>query len=309
MEVGVHLPQLDFDGEGLSLRRLITTVATARECGFAAISVNDHFVYPRPWLDGPTLLAAAVEHAGDMALVTSISLASLRGPVPVAKILATLDALCPGRVIAGVGPGSSRADYETLGIPFDERWPRFDEAVALLRGLVRGAPMPERTTYYPLPASGLAPSPPSGAIPLWLGSWGSEVGLRRVARLGDGWLASAYNTDPASFAAALDRLGGELEKRHRSSTGFPHALATMWTWITESRAEAERVTTHVVAPMVKRDAESLRGRICVGSAKMCAELLGRYAEAGCRRVHFWPLGNEQRQLDLLATEVIPHVRA
>ncbi|HEX2362385.1 MAG TPA: LLM class flavin-dependent oxidoreductase [Jiangellaceae bacterium] len=87
MDAGVYLPQIDLTGEGLSLRRLTDTVNAARECGFAAISVNDHFVFPRPWLDGPTVLAAALERSGEMTLVTSILLAALRGPVPMAKAL------------------------------------------------------------------------------------------------------------------------------------------------------------------------------------------------------------------------------
>jgi alkanesulfonate monooxygenase SsuD/methylene tetrahydromethanopterin reductase-like flavin-dependent oxidoreductase (luciferase family) len=296
MEVGVHLPQLDLDGEGLSRARLTRTVDAARENGFAALSVNDHMVYKRPWLDGPTLLASVVERSGQMELATSIALASVRGPVPLAKMLSALDMLSDGRVIAGLGPGSSPADYEAMGIPFEERWPRFDDAVIALRALLRGDPSPPGGGFYARPAEPLLPLPPRG-VPLWLGSWGSAAGLRRVARIGDGWLASAYNTDPSTFAAGLDRLGHT----------FPHALVTMWTWITDRETEAERMRTEVLAPFLHRDPAELRDRLCVGSPSMCAELLSRYAQAGCRRVHFWPLGEEARQLDLLASEVLPRV--
>jgi alkanesulfonate monooxygenase SsuD/methylene tetrahydromethanopterin reductase-like flavin-dependent oxidoreductase (luciferase family) len=146
-----------------------------------------------------------------------------------------------------------------------------------------------------------------GAIPLWIGSWGSAAGLRRVARLGDGWLASAYNTTPAGFAAARARLREELAAAGRPADGFPHALVTMWTWITEDRAEAERVITGRLAPLLKRDPATLRGQVCVGPAGMCAELLSGFAEAGCGRVHFWPLGAESRQIDLIASTVLPGV--
>jgi alkanesulfonate monooxygenase SsuD/methylene tetrahydromethanopterin reductase-like flavin-dependent oxidoreductase (luciferase family) len=296
MEVGVHLPQLDFAGEGLSRARLTRTVDAARENAFAALSVNDHMVYKRPWLDGPTLLASVVERSGQMQLATSIALASVRGPVPLAKMLSALDMLSDGRVIAGLGPGSSPADYEAMGIPFEERWPRFDDAVITLRALLRGDPSPSSGGFYARPAEPLLPLPPRG-VPLWLGSWGSAAGLRRVARLGDGWLASAYNTDPSTFGAGLDRLGRT----------FPHALVTMWTWITDREADAERMRSEVLAPFLNRDPSELRDRLCVGSPSMCAELLSRYAQAGCRRVHFWPLGEESRQLDLLASEVLPQV--
>jgi alkanesulfonate monooxygenase SsuD/methylene tetrahydromethanopterin reductase-like flavin-dependent oxidoreductase (luciferase family) len=144
-------------------------------------------------------------------------------------------------------------------------------------------------------------------VPVWLGSWGSRAGLRRVARLGDGWLASAYNTDPERFSAALDVLGSELRARDVSPSAFPHALVTMWTWVTESRSEAERVLSEIVAKVVHRDPEELRGRICVGPAEMCVELLARYEQAGCRRVHFWPVGDEARQIELLAGRVLPRI--
>ena len=116
------------------MERLERTVDAARECGFAAVSANDHFVFSTPWLDGPTALAAMVERSGDMVLATTLSLAALRGPVPLAKALSALDVLSDGRVVAGVGPGSSRLDYEALGVPFDDRWKRLDEAIAMLRG-------------------------------------------------------------------------------------------------------------------------------------------------------------------------------
>jgi alkanesulfonate monooxygenase SsuD/methylene tetrahydromethanopterin reductase-like flavin-dependent oxidoreductase (luciferase family) len=110
MDAGVHLPQIEFAGEELSLRRLADTVDAARENGFAAVSVNDHFLFGAPWLDGLTALAAVAERSGPMTLATTVSLAALRGPVPLAKALATLDILSGGRVLAGVGPGSSRSD-------------------------------------------------------------------------------------------------------------------------------------------------------------------------------------------------------
>jgi alkanesulfonate monooxygenase SsuD/methylene tetrahydromethanopterin reductase-like flavin-dependent oxidoreductase (luciferase family) len=307
MDAGVHLPLIDFGGEGFSYRRLAGTVDAARGCGFAAISANDHFVFPAPWLDGPTALAAVAGRSGGMKLVTTLALAPLRGPVPLAKALSALDILSGGQVIAGLGPGSSEADYQSVGIPFEQRWQRFDEAVEMLRAVL-GPGTAAGGSYYPAPAAGLSPPPRQRrGIPLWIGSWGSPAGLRRVARLGDGWLASAYNTTPEAFAAARKLLGEELRRQHRSSGDFPHALVTMWTWVTDKRSDAERVLTEIVGPLVRRDPAELRGRICVGPADECAELLSRYARAGCERIHFWPVGDERRQVELIAGEVMPRV--
>jgi alkanesulfonate monooxygenase SsuD/methylene tetrahydromethanopterin reductase-like flavin-dependent oxidoreductase (luciferase family) len=308
VDLGVHLPLMELGNEGQSLARLQATVDAARDGGFAAISANDHFVFSTPWLDGPTALAATVERSGDLTLATTISLVALRGPVPLAKTLAALDVLSGGRLIAGLGPGSSPRDYDAVGVRYEDRWARFDEAVTILRALLGRAPAPELTRHYPMPDAALAPPPlQDGGIPLWIGSWGSAAGLRRVARLGDGWLASAYNTTPERFAAGRERLAAELPRHGRRAEGFPNALVTMWTWVTEDRAERDRVLRDVLAPLLKRDPRELGEQLCVGSAEGCAELLSQYARAGCQRVYLWPLGDEPRQLELVAARVAPRV--
>src|SRR2546430_7141222 len=173
MDLGIHLPLMQFGDEGLSLGRLEQAVDAAREGGLAAVSANDHFVFSTPWLDGPTALASVIERTGNMTLATTVSLAVLRGPVPLAKMLAALDILCEGRLVAALGPGSSKRDYDALGVSFDERWKRFDEALAVLRTLLKREPFPDDARYYPVPSDvSLAPDPPHG-IPLWIGSWGS----------------------------------------------------------------------------------------------------------------------------------------
>ena len=310
MELGVHLPLMEFGDAGLSMGRLRRTVDAARDAGFVAVSANDHFVFQTPWLDGPTALAAVVDATGDMELATSVSLVALRGPVPLAKTLLALDLLSEGRVVAGVGPGSSKRDYDAVGVPHEERWRRFDEAAAVLRALLRRDPPPDGLTYYSLPDPPLAPPPTrEGGIPLWIGSWGSNAGLRRVARLGDGWLASAYNTTPESFHAAKGSLSDALRARGRDPDGFPNALVTMWTWITEDTGNAEHALHDVLGPLLGRDPDGLRDQLCIGSPEHCAELLSRYVRAGCDRVHLWPLGNEPEQIELAAARVLPAVEA
>jgi alkanesulfonate monooxygenase SsuD/methylene tetrahydromethanopterin reductase-like flavin-dependent oxidoreductase (luciferase family) len=305
VEAGVHLPIIDFAGEGLSHRRLADTVDAARECGFAALSVNDHFLFSAPWLDGLMALAAVVERSATMQLMTSLALVNLRGPVPLAKALIALDVLSDGRVIAGIGPGSSQADYEATGVAYADRWRLFDESALELKAMLASGNAVGDTSA---PSSLPGPQPVQArGIPTWIGSWGSAAGLRRVACLGDGWIASAYNTTPERFSEAMGRLRDESQQRGPSSEVFPNALVTMWAWVTDKRSDAERVLTEVLTRLVRRGADELRGRLCIGSAEECAVLLSRYAAAGCQRVHFWPLGDERRQIELIAGEVMPQI--
>jgi len=309
VDLGAHLPLIQFGEDVLSQDRLRGVVDTARECGFAAVSANDHFVFKRPWLDGPTALASVIERSGEMTLATTVALSALRGPVALAKALAAIDTLSGGRLIAALGPGSSRRDHELVGLDFDERWKRFDESIAVLRALLERKPPAKDLRYFPVPGDvELLPGPASSrGVPLWIGSWGSAAGLARVARAADGWLASAYNTTPERFADACAALARALADRGRDSEAFPNALSTMWTWVTDDRAERDRVLTETLAPLLGRDVADLRGLVCVGAPEECAQLLSRYAEAGCDRVYLWALGDERRQLERVAAEVAPLV--
>jgi len=118
VDLGAHLPLVDFGGADRSLSDLVAYAREAAALDFTFLCANDHLVFGRPWLDGPTALAAVLEASGEMTLATTVALPVVRGPAQVAKTLATLDHLSGGRVVAGVGPGSSARDYAAAGVPF-----------------------------------------------------------------------------------------------------------------------------------------------------------------------------------------------
>ena len=306
MEFGAHLPLMDFGGHPYTLQHLVDYTKTAARLGLTVLSANDHLVFDVPWLDGPTALAATMEHSEGMTLATTVTLAVVRGPVPVAKTLAAIDRLSGGRTLVVVGPGSSARDYESVGLDFEERWARLDEAVRALRSLWGREPAPFVGRFYSTEGIRLEPAPTQpGGPPIWLGSWGSDAGLRRVARLGDGWLASAYNTTPALFADARARLDDRLGEYGKNRDAFPNGLATMWFHITEDRAEADRVVRQRLMPAIHRPEEVVRERLPVGPPARFAELLADFRDAGVQLVLIWPVADEQRQLELFSEKVRP----
>jgi alkanesulfonate monooxygenase SsuD/methylene tetrahydromethanopterin reductase-like flavin-dependent oxidoreductase (luciferase family) len=142
--------------------------------------------------------------------------------------------------------------------------------------------------------------------PIWVASWGSPPGLRRVARFGDGWLASAYNTTPDRLRTGLDRLAGALGAEGKEAAPFPNGLATTWLHVTDDRGEAERMLVDVLAPMLGRPVEALRSlSLPIGPAETCAERLAAFASAGVQRVFLWPLRDEVTQLELFVERVAP----
>jgi alkanesulfonate monooxygenase SsuD/methylene tetrahydromethanopterin reductase-like flavin-dependent oxidoreductase (luciferase family) len=304
VEYGAHLPLIDL-GAPRSLPTLRAYAHAAAGLGYRYLCANDHLVFDRPWLDGPTVLAALIEASGDMTLVTTAALPVLRGPVQLAKTLAAIDALSGGRLVAGVGPGSSAGDYAAVGLGFQERWRRFDEAVQVLRVLLHGDGGGFEGEFYS--TSGVPPGPrpvQRPGPPIWVASWGSPAGLRRVARLGEGWLASAYNTTPDRFRAGLERLAEELRRVGKAPETFPSAIATTWLHITEDKGVAERTLSEVLAPMLHRPPEALRAApLLVGPAEVCAERLAALVGAGARRVFVWPLADEAAQLELFRERV------
>ncbi len=306
MDYGLHLPLLDFGGNPFTLDHLIAYAETAQQLGFSALAANDHLVYSKPWLDGPTALAAVLSHSGHMDLATTVSLPIIRGPVALAKSLGTIDRLSGGRLIACVGPGSSARDYAAVGIPFEERWKRLDEAIQTLRSLWNREGTVFKGNFYNTEGIVLEPFPAQkSGPPIWVGSWGSEAGLRRVARLADGWLASGYNTTPELFSKAWRQLQEFLVAASKDASSFPNAIATMWMYITENERDAERMLNEVLAPALNRPVTELRERLPIGSALNCAEKLAAYQNVGVQRIYLWPLADELEQIKIFMEQVVP----
>src|SRR5215203_5799407 len=153
LRLAAHLPLVQFD-RPISRTRILETVTTAAELDFWGIAANDHVIFSRPWIDGPTALAMAIPHAAEMRICTTISLPTIRGPLLLAKTLTSLDALADGRLVAGLGPGSSSRDYAAVGVPFEERWERFDESVGILRRLFHDREPVDGAHYAPATVAG-----------------------------------------------------------------------------------------------------------------------------------------------------------
>lgn len=281
MQYGAHLPLIDFAGRQQP-ESLTTLARAAADLGFRALAANDHLAYGRPWLDGIVALASVIEASRDLALATTAALPVIRGAVPLARAASALELLSDGRLRLGVAPGSSRADYDLVGIEFSERWRRFDESVAVLRDQD-----PNR--------------------PIWIASWGSPAGLRRVARLGDGWLASAYNTSPAQVVAGRARLRQERIRLGRLDTELPCTVATMWTRITHRSAEWTEALG-LLAQLLDRPRDVLADRLLIGPPEHCAEIVRDYAAAGVDLLCLWPVGDSRVQLERFMTEVVPQVQ-
>ena len=306
MQYGAHLPLIDLDGSGWQPSVLASYASTASELGYRYLTANDHLTFSRPWLDGLVALSSVVGCSGEMELVTSVSLPVVRGPANLAKSAVALDILSGGRLILGVGPGSSggtmrqsESTSSSVGRDSTRRWACCEHTSVTRRNLLRGGFTRTRSRSTHDRSARAASRFGSAA-----GARGA--GMRRVARLADGWIASAYNLTPTQVVVARVVLDEALREVGRPSAYFPCSLATMWTYVTESATGRDR---HLAAlgRMLGRDAEALYGQLLVGSAEHCAEVLRSYRAAGIERVFVWPLAEPESQLRRVMLDVAPMV--
>jgi alkanesulfonate monooxygenase SsuD/methylene tetrahydromethanopterin reductase-like flavin-dependent oxidoreductase (luciferase family) len=269
--IGIHLPQLVARPTAAAAAEAVECAVAAERLGFAAVSVNDHITYHGPWLDGPTLLAAAAARTSRIGLATTVLLPALRGAPVAAQTLTALRLLSGDRLIAGVGIGSHAEDHALCGVPFERRGAALNEAIADLRRRCPDGP------------------------PIWVASWGRA--LRRVARLGDGWVASALVNEPEEFGEQWQRLKQLLADEGRDADAFPNILATLFYYVGD---DAERVVSERLAPLLGKPPETVLARAAVGSPTEVGERIRAYAAAGAQRIQLWPAAEPLEQIEALA---------
>lgn len=164
-------------------------VEAAQRWGFSYVALGQHFLYGEyRWLQPvPVLARLAADVSRATRLVTAVIVAPLYHPVLLAEELATLDVVTGGRLIAGLGAGYRSAEFAALGVPFEERFSRFEESLELMNRLWSGDRIDFAGKHWSLVGARphIRPIQRPGP-PLWIGAH-SAAGIRRAARLGDAW--------------------------------------------------------------------------------------------------------------------------
>lgn len=320
---GVHLPVMQFDsskireeGNPFSRDQILSFAQKAESLGYDSLSVNDHVVFRTSWLDAISTLSAVAAITNKIKLGTSILNIVVRNPVICAKALSTIDILSSGRLFAvGVGPGSHKGDYDICGIPFEERWKRFTEALQVLEIVWNKNKEQENSTltnysgkYYRFEKVSVQPEPfQKPHPPIYIGSWGSsEAGLKRVAKYGDGWMASAYNITPDKFKVKWKILLSYRQALGKDIQSFENSVMSMFGYIDNDRNRAHRMAKDVLSPALGRPTEELESLLLFGSPDHCLEKIRALSEAGVKRIHFWPVSDYLEQIEIFRNEIVPY---
>jgi len=184
----------------------------AEELGYHDIWVSDHLAIP---VDAPypptayihepivtlTWAAAATTKIG---LGTSVLVLPMRHPLPLAKILASLDLMSEGRLTVGAASGWLEQEFDALGVPFRERGARANETIRILRACWSDDPVTLEGDKIPASFHAMRTLPqPKKPIPIWVGG-NSAAAVDRAIALGNGWHGSRWN--PEEIGPTIARL-------------------------------------------------------------------------------------------------------
>lgn len=247
MKIGVVYPQIAMETDPGAVSHFAQAV---EEMGYTYLLAYDHVLGANrasrpdkilpydlhdPFHEPLVLFAYLAPQVPKLNFIVGVMVLTQRQTALVAKQAACLDVLSGGRLRLGVGTGWNEAEYEALGMEFRTRGARVEEQVAVLRKLWTEPAVTFKGAQHTITDAGLNPLPVQRPIPVWFGGGGDRVHfgetanlkvLRRIARLGDGWLQPGQS--PARFSELLELLHGYCREAGRD----PKALGL------ESRLEA-----------------------------------------------------------------------
>ena len=235
---------------------------------------------------------------------TSVLALPLRNPTLLAKEIATLDFLSGGRVLPAVGLGTEEErEFEACGSARSQRAGRTDEAIEVMRRLWSEDDVTFHGRYFTLNGVTVQPKPVQAELPpLWIGGR-SDRALRRVARLGDGWLVS--QATPPEVEEGIEKInawageaGREIEEDHFGVL-FSFCFAG-------TRREAEEMARPYM--LRRRDDIDYRVFSAFGTPDDAAALIDEYIEAGGTKFVARPACPPelmQEQLEVLGREIVP----
>jgi alkanesulfonate monooxygenase SsuD/methylene tetrahydromethanopterin reductase-like flavin-dependent oxidoreductase (luciferase family) len=212
----------------------------------------------------------------------------LRHPVGVARQLATIAQLAPGRLTLGLGlGGEDRHEIEVCGVDPKTRGRRMDECLQVLRLLAAGAPVSFAGEFFALDDTLILPAP-APSIPLIVGGR-SDAAVTRAATLGDGWLGIWVS--PRRYGAVRDHIAQQAAEVGRDPSRFEHAL-NVWCGFADTHAAARELLASQMQAFYQMPFEPFERYSPYGKPEDVAEFLRPYIDAGCSSFNVIPCARD-----------------
>jgi probable F420-dependent oxidoreductase len=275
LKVGIQLPEVEREVRWPELRDM---ARAAEQVGFDSIWVGDHLLFRDPGLPprGPweawSVLAALAAATERVELGPLVACASFHNPAMLAKKAATIDEISGGRLILGLGAGWNEAEYRAFGFPFDHRVERFEEAFAIVRGLLREGAVDFAGRWFQVRDCVLLPPPARpGGPPIMVGTVGPRM-LGLAATHADAWNAwfTWYDNRPEGVAALREKVDAACRSVGREPATLQRTVAVL-----------VQVETGEVA---RRGGPQEKAQPLRGSAEELADQLRAFAAEGISHV-------------------------
>jgi len=294
-----------------NFRQILDLAEQAEALGFDSVWVGDS-VLARPRFEALTTLAAVAARTQRVRLGTAVLLPMLRQPVVLANQVANLDLIANGRLILGVGIGGNNPavarEFAACGVPIARRIGMFEETLTLMRRLWTEPEVTFQGRYFQLQSVRLGLRPlQQSVVPLWLAGSGDNA-LRRVLRLGDGWLP--ISASPQAFAADWQRLQVLGQEMERDAHDLHRCLYTTLN-VNADGAQAERELRAFIENYygIPYEVQATRNGLCASSPEQCIGWLNAFIAAGAQTIVVrFGSPDQIGQLMRFAEEVLPNVR-
>jgi probable F420-dependent oxidoreductase len=312
IEFGFPVPQVFLDGQpDLDLTRRV--LAAGERLGFASAWVQDQVIGDVPLHESLTLLTWAAALTTRIRLGVSVLVFPIRNAVHVAKVVGTLDSLSAGRVILGVGLGHvmSPAFFRNYGVESRHAVRRFNEGIAVMKSLWTQDRTDFAGEFYQLSRAGMWPKPVQRPHPpLWFGGQHPDA-LRRAVRHGDAYTCAGPNTT-AEFAGFVTDIHRYLDEERRDPATLPLSKR-VYLAIDHDEGRAKRRLDEFFGArypwQIQRNPDFVADICAWGRPARVIESLAAVVRAGATTLILNPLWDFEEQLEALAAEVIPAVRA
>lgn len=235
-------------------------------------------------IDGLVTATAMATLLPELPIHLGVYLLPLRHPVAVARQLATLAQLAPGRIVFGVGlGGEDRREIEICGVDPRTRGRRMDASLQIVRGLLRGETVSWSDEFFRFDGARVLPAP-APAIPILIGGR-SDAALCRAGRLGDGWIG-VFNS-ARRFAEATARVAEEAQAAGRCAIDWQHTME-IWCCFGASHETARARIAATLEGFYRLPFGPFERYCAFGTPEHVAEFVAPYVEAGCRTLNLIP---------------------
>ena len=266
-------------------------LAQAGEAGIDYVCCGDHVSFFGLGFDGLVQATALAMLHPTLPIHVGVYLLPLRHPVLVARQLADIAQLAPGRLVLGVGVGGEdRHEVSISGVDPATRGKRMDECLAVVRQLLAGTAVSFHGAFFDLDEAVIAPAP-AAPIPIIVGGR-SDTAIRRAGRLGDGWLG-IWNS-PARFATATRLAAEEAARAGRACPPDRHAMQ-VWCGLADSKETARACIAPAMQAFYQLPFERFERYCPNGTADDIAEFLMPYVDAGCTEFNLIPQSPDHEQ--------------